>query len=290
MKRRTERGVKGLRVPNGRRTAARVCVYFCLIAGLAVVLIPFLWMISTSLKDIGQTLTTEIHFIPREILWSNYVKVWSVLPFGHFFLNSLLVSAAVTVLQLFTCSLAAYAFSRLRWPGRDTVFVLYLAAMMIPGQVILIPDFIIIRFLGAINQLSGVILPQIFSVFGVFLLRQFFLTIPASLEEAAVIDGCSHFRIYSRIILPLAKPGIATLGVFSFMFSWNNFLWPLVVLNDQAKYTVPLGILSFQGQFSTDWPMMMTAACLAMLPILLLYAFAQRYFIEGIALTGMANS
>lgn len=273
-----------------RRRAAHAIIYLLLIAGLAVVLVPFLWMLSTSLKNMTEAMTNKVNFIPKNVVWRNYIDVWNVIPIGKFFLNSFVVSLTVTILQIFVCSMAAYAFSRLNWPGRDQVFVLYLAAMMIPGQVILIPDFLIIRFLGAINQLWGVILPQIFSVFGVFLLRQFFLTIPASLEEAAVIDGCNHFKIYSSIILPLAKPGLAALSVFSFMFSWNNFLWPLVVLNDESKFTVPLGILTFQGQFATNWPLMMSAACLAMLPILIIYAFAQKYFIEGIALTGMANA
>jgi multiple sugar transport system permease protein len=279
-----------MHISKTKRTVEKTVVYFLLLIGLVVVLMPFIWMVSTSLKDISQTFTTKINIIPKKIIWMNYINVWKVLPFGRFFLNSFLVSTIITVVQVFICSMAAFAFSRLQWPGRDKVFVLYLAAMMIPGQVILIPDFLIVRFLGAINSLQGIILPQLFGVFGVFLLRQFFLTIPFSLDEAAIIDGCGYFKIYTNIILPLAKPGLAAMSVFSFMFSWNNFLWPLVVINDETKYTLPLGIVSFQGQFSTDWPMMMAAACLAMLPILIIYAFAQKYFIEGIALTGMANA
>lgn len=265
-------------------------IYFLLLTGLVVMLMPFIWMVSTSLKELGKTFTTRIIFIPDKILWQNYIEVWKLLPFGRFFMNSFIVSVTITLLQLFLCSMAAYAFARLQWPGRDKVFLLYLAAMMIPGQVILIPNFLIIKFIGAIDSYTGVILPQVFSVFGTFLLRQFFLTIPSSLEEAAIIDGCGYFKIFLKIILPLSKPGLAALGVFAFMFSWNNFLWPLVVLYKESMFTLPIGILSFQGQFSTNWPLMMAGACQAMLPILIIYAFGQKYFIEGISLTGLANA
>lgn len=265
-------------------------IYAFLGIGLIVMLMPFIWMISTSLKELNKTFTTRIVFIPDRIIWSNYSEVWKLLPFGRFFLNSLIVSVVITALQLFLCSMAAYAFSRLKWPGRDKIFLLYLAAMMIPGQVILIPNFLMIKLLGGIDTHWGVIVPQLFGVFGTFLLRQFFMTIPATLEEAAIIDGCGYFKIYRSIILPLSKPGLAALGVFAFMFSWNNFLWPLVVLNKELMFTLPIGILSFQGQFSTNWPLMMAGACQAMLPILIIYAFGQKYFIEGISLTGLANA
>ena len=274
---------KSQRIVNG-------VIYSLLGIGLIAMLMPFIWMLSTSLKELSKTFTTRIVFIPDRIIWSNYTEVWRLLPFGRFFFNSLIVSVTITVLQLFLCSMAAYAFSRLEWPGRDKVFLLYLAAMMIPGQVILIPNFLTIKLLGGIDTYWGVIIPQLFGVFGTFLLRQFFLTIPATLEEAAIIDGCGYFKIYRSIILPLSKPGLAALGVFAFMFSWNNFLWPLVVLNKELMFTLPIGILSFQGQFSTNWPLMMAGACQAMLPILLIYAFGQKYFIEGISLTGMANA
>jgi len=160
---------------------------------------------------------------------------------------------------------------------------------MIPSQVTLVPNYLIIKQLHLVDKLGGVILPQLFSVFGTFLLRQFFLTIPKELEEAAVIDGCGFFRTYLTIILPMAKPAMTTLGLFGFMFSWNNFLWPLIVLNSTSKYTVPLGLLSFQGQFTTNWPIMMAAACQAMIPIVLIFLFAQKYFVEGISMTGMGG-
>lgn len=282
-------GVK-MRSSKKKKFIGNTIIYFLLITGLIVMLMPFVWMLSTSFKELSDTFTTRIDLIPDKVMWSNYVDVWKLLPFGRFYLNSFIVSVTVMLLQLFFCSMAAYAFARLQWPGRDKVFLLYLAAMMIPGQVILIPNFLIIKLLNGINTYWGVILPQLFSVFGTFLLRQFFMTIPSSLEEAAIIDGCGHFKIYSSIILPLSKPGLSALGVFAFMFSWNNFLWPLVVLNRETMFTLPLGILSFQGQYSTNWPLMMAAACQAMLPILIIYAFGQKYIIESISMTGLANA
>ena len=274
---------------RARRLAGDVAVFALLLAGLVVVLFPFVWMVSTSLKTLPSTFTTRIHLIPRPAVWQNYLKVWAILPFGAFYLNSVIVSATVTVAQLLLCSLAAYAFARLPWPGRDGVFLLYLAAMMIPSQVTLIPNFLFLTFLRGIDHYWGIIVPQVFTVFGTFLLRQFFRTIPRSLEEAAHMDGASHFRIYAQVILPLSTPGLAALGVFAFLFSWNNFLWPLVAVYRESLFTLPIGLLSFIGQFSTDFPLMMAAACLAMLPVLVLYAIAQKRFVEGITLTGLAN-
>lgn len=272
-----------------RRLIGDAAVFILLVGGLIVVLFPFLWMLSTSLKALSATFTTRIHLLPLPPLWGNYLKVWKILPFGIFYMNSVIVSGSITLAQLLLCSLAAYAFARLQWPGRDVVFLLYLAAMMIPSQVTLIPNFLFMRILGGIDRYWGIILPQVFTVFGTFLLRQFFMTIPKSLEEAALMDGCSHIRIYARIIIPLSRPGLAAMGVFSFMFSWNNFLWPLVVAYRESMFTLPIGLLSFVGQFSTDFPLMMAAACQAMLPVLVLYAIAQKRFVEGITLTGLAN-
>jgi multiple sugar transport system permease protein len=273
-----------------RGAIAKAVVYAFLVVGLAIVLLPFAWMLSTSLKSLAATFTTQVEFIPKRPLWSNYSRVWSILPFGTFYLNSLIVAAIVTASQIFLSSLAAYGFARLSWPGRDKAFILYLAAMMIPGQVVLIPNFLAVSSLGGVDRYWGLIVPQVFTVFGTFLLRQSFKTIPASLEEAALMDGASRARIYASVIMPLSKPAIAALGVFSFMFSWNNFLWPLVVTSKERMFTLPIGLLSFQGQYTTDFPLMMAAACQAMLPVLILYAAAQKYFIEGVALTGMANS
>lgn len=257
--------------------------------GGVIMITPFIWMLLTSFKTLEETFSLDLKLLPEQFMVENYAKVWEVLPFGSFFLNSIIVSVCVVAGQLFLCSLAAYAFARLDFPGRDALFLLYLAALMIPSQVTLVPNYLIIKQLHLVDKLGGVILPQLFSVFGTFLLRQFFLTIPKELEEAAVIDGCGFFRTYWTIILPMAKPAMTTLGLFGFMFSWNNFLWPLIVLNTTSKYTVPLGLLSFQGQFTTNWPIMMAAACQAMIPIIVIFLFAQKYFVEGISMTGMGG-
>lgn len=260
-----------------------------LILGGIIMITPFIWMLLTSFKSLEETFSLDLKLLPEQFLVGNYAKVWEVLPFGRFFINSIIVSLCVVAGQLFLCSLAAYAFARLNFPGRDVLFLLYLAALMIPSQVTLVPNYLIIRELHLVDKLGGVILPQLFSVFGVFLLRQFFLTIPKELEEAALIDGCGFFRTYLTIILPMAKPAMTTLGLFGFMFSWNNFLWPLIVLNTTRKFTVPLGLLSFQGQFTTNWPIMMAAACQAMIPVIVIFLFSQKYFVEGISMTGMGG-
>lgn len=270
-----------------RRLAHKLVTYFLLGLGLVIVLTPFLWMLSTSLKSMSEALSVDFSFLPRDVRWENYTEVWRLLPFGRFFVNSFIVSISVTTLQVGLSSMAAYAFARLQWPGRDIVFVVYLSSLMLPMQIAMIPNFFLLRTLGAVDTYLSVILPQSFVVFGTFLLRQFFLSIPRSLQDAALIDGAGHFRIYALIVMPLAKPGLATLGVFSFMFSWNNFLWPLIMLNSQRLFTLPLGLVSFQGQFSTNWPLMMAAACQSMIPVLILYGLAQRHFIEGVTITGL---
>jgi multiple sugar transport system permease protein len=275
---------------RARKVASDIVVYGFLVIGLVIVLLPFVWMLSTSLKTLPEVFTTRLLLLPDHPNWDNYAKVWAKLPFGRFYLNSLVVSAVVTLSQILVASLAAFAFARLRWPGRDRLFVLYLAAMMIPSQVTLIPNFLLVQLLGGVDRYWGIILPQIFTVFSVFLLRQFFKVIPRSLEEAAIIDGAGNWRVYFSVIMPLAKPGLAALGVFAFMFSWNNFLWPLVVAYKETMFTLPIGLLSFQGQYATDFPLMMAAACQAMLPVIVLYAIAQKSFIQGVALTGLANA
>jgi len=266
-------------------------------AGVVVTVLPFLWMLSTSLKEAGQTMTFPPKWIPEPVVWRNYIKILgfsdpsstgSSMPyFGRFFINSLIVSLSVVAGKLVVCSLGAYAFARLTFPGRDLLFLVYLATMMIPFQVTVIPLYVLMKTLGWHNTYLALITPGIFSAFGTFLLRQFFLTIPSSLQDAAIVDGCSHFRIYLHVILPLSKPALATLGVFAFMTTWNAFLWPLIVINDIEMFTLPLGLAAFQGLYVTHWNLMMAAALISTIPILLAFIFAQRFFVRGIALTGI---
>lgn len=247
-------------------------------------LVPFLWMLSTSLKEAGAVFIFPPQWIPKPIIWENYIEAWEAISLGRLYLNSIFVSVCITAGQVFTSSLAAYAFARLRFPGRDKLFFGYLATMMIPASVTMIPVFILLRTIGLIDTYAALILPGIFSAYGTFLLRQFFMTLPRDLEDAAKIDGCSLFGIFWRVILPLSKPALATLTTFTFMNSWNNFMWPLIVINSPEKMTLPVGLAYFQGQYQTDWTLLMAGSIIVLLPVILVFVFNQRYFIEGIQL------
>ena len=272
-----------------RRRVVDALVYLLLGAGAVAVILPFAYMVASSLETIAQIGSLTPQFWPDPPQWSNYAQVWQSLPIARYFLNSLIVAVAVTGGQLLTASLAAYAFARLRFRGRSVLFALYLGTLIIPSQVTLIPNYILIRLLHWHNSYEGLIFPFVVSVFSTFLLRQFFMTIPAELEDAARIDGASHFAIYRRIILPLSKPALATLVIFAFLGSWNNFLWPLVVVDTPNLITVPLSIVTFQDQFTTQWNLLMACATMALAPVLLVYLLAQRFFVEGIALTGQGG-
>ncbi|WP_307336932.1 carbohydrate ABC transporter permease [Caldalkalibacillus uzonensis] len=252
-----------------------------------IMIVPFLWMISTSLKSKGATMVLPPQWIPDEISLDNYIRVAEVFPVEKFLLNSIIVAVFTTVGQLLLCSMAAYVFARIQFKGRETLFLLYLATLMVPTQVTMIPQFILMKYLGWLDTYQALIVPGVFSAFGTFLLRQSFLTIPKSLEEAAFIDGASHFRVYWQIILPLAKPALATLAVFSFMQSWNNFLWPLIIISDRNMMTLPLGLSMLHGRWETDWNLMMAGVVISVIPILSVYLFAQKYFIRGITLSGL---
>jgi multiple sugar transport system permease protein len=274
---------------TGRRRLpwSKIISHVVLAAGAVTMIAPFVWMVSTSLKSDQQAYVFPPVWIPSPVMWSNYPRTWEALPFNVFILNSVIVSVLVTLGQLATCSLGAFAFARLHFPGRDKLFLLYLATMMVPFQVVMIPLFILMRTFRWIDTYPALIVPMIFSAYGTFLLRQFFLTIPNELEDAAKIDGCGYFRIYWNIMLPLSKPALATLGIFVFMWSWNNFLWPLLVTNSLTMKTLPLGLAYFLGQYTIYWNLLMVGATIALVPVLVLFFLAQRYFIEGITLTGL---
>jgi multiple sugar transport system permease protein len=265
----------------------QIVAHILLALGGVAMVVPFLWMLSTSLKSDQQAYIFPPIWIPHPVVWANYQTVWEALPFGRFMLNSAIVSIAVTVGQLLTCSMGAFAFARLRFPGRERLFVLYLGTMMIPFQVTMIPVFILVKYMRWLDTFQGLIIPMIFSAYGTFLLRQFFMTIPAELEDAAKIDGCSYWRIYWNIMLPLSKPALATLGIFVFMWSWNNFLWPLMIVNTLEMNTLPIGLSYFLGQYTIYWNLLMAGTTIALIPVLLAFFLAQRYFVEGITLTGL---
>ncbi|MEA3440649.1 MAG: carbohydrate ABC transporter permease [Chloroflexota bacterium] len=269
------------------RTMTRTVIYLILVGGAITMVVPFIWMISTALKTNLEVFTFPPTFMPEEPQWNNFTDIFEIVPYGRWFLNSIFITLVQTSLYLFVASLAAFVFARLQFPGRDTIFMLYLATLMIPGEVTLIPKFILMKELHLIDTYPAVILPGVFNAYGVFLLRQFFLTLPESLEEAAILDGASYFRIYRSIILPLSGPGLATLAIFAFMGAWNDFLWPLIVINTDIMKPLSVGLSSFHGLYETNWPYLMAASTLALVPIVVVFVFAQKYFVEGIALTGV---
>jgi multiple sugar transport system permease protein len=272
----------------GRRTS-RTVAYVALILGSLWALFPFLWMISTSLKSDQQVLIYPPVWFPNPPVWGNYSTVMQLLPFGRFLFNTAIVAITVTILELITSSLAGYAFARLRFPGRDKLFLLYLGTLMIPGQVTIIPNFLLMSWLGWVDSYAALIIPASFSAFGTFLLRQFFMSIPPELEQAARVDGCSFFGIYRRIIIPLSGPALATLAVFAFMTQWNAFLWPLIVTNKEMMRTLTVGIRYFGDDAPGQFNYLMAGTVMSIIPILALFLALQRYFVRGIAMTGLGG-
>jgi multiple sugar transport system permease protein len=266
----------------------RALVYVVLALLLALIALPFLWMLSTAFKDQGAIFAATPAWIPSPIVTDNFVSAWTLVPFGMFFLNSLKVAGLVTIGQLVTCSMAAYAFARLHFRGRDGLFGIYLLTLMVPAQVTIIPLFLLMKNVGLIDNHASLILPGLASAFGTFLLRQFFLTIPRELEEAAIIDGAGLLRVLVSIILPLSKPALAALAIFTFNFYWNDFFNPLIFLDTPSNFTLPVGLSLLQGQYSLTSPAVMLAAvAMAVAPVLIVFLFAQRYIVEGITMTGL---
>ncbi len=259
------------------------------IAAIAMVA-PIVWMFSTALKPESEVLSAVPRWIPENPTVENFQELAnrsSEFPIGRWFANSIGISLTVTFVVLVVTSMAAFAFSRLRFRGRDRLFMIAVSTLMIPAQVSLIPVFLIVQKLGWFNTYPGLIVPALASTFGVFLLRQFFITIPAELEEAATIDGASISTIFWRVILPLGKPALATLAIFTFLGSWNDFVWPLIISNDVEMRTLPVGLTIFQGRFTTEYGITMAAAAIATVPVLIAYLFFRRRITDGIALTGL---
>ncbi|MCK4473201.1 MAG: carbohydrate ABC transporter permease [Anaerolineae bacterium] len=264
-------------------------IHTVLLAGTVIVAMPFLWMVTSSFKDKTQIFIFPPQWIPQPFVWQNYVNAWNAIPLGRFYLNSFFVAATVTIGQAIVCSMAAYVFARLQFPGRDVIFLLFLGTMMLPRQITLIPRFIIMKNLGWIDTYQALIIPFLAWPLGTFLLRQSFLDIPTDLEDAARMDGCSRFRILFQIILPLSKPALATVAVFSFMNHWNTFLWPLIVIQTREKLTLQVGLSMLRSELGTEWPTLMAASVLSALPTIIVYFFAQRQFVAGITLTGLKS-
>lgn len=263
-------------------------LHLVLILGSLTMIVPFFWMIGTSLKDFSQVFNIPPNWIPDPVVWQNYPDSFNALPFGRAYWNSFYIAAIVVTSQLLTCSMAAYAFARIRFPFRDTIFILFLATLMIPHQVTIIPTYLIMRDLGWLDtHLALIVPPALFSAFGVFLLRQFIKSLPEELEESAILDGANRWRVYWQIIVPLIKAPLAALAIFSFLAQWNNFFNPNIFLSTPEKFTIPLLLNQFRGLYVTDWTLMMAAATIAVIPVLIIYLIGQRYIIEGVALTGL---
>lgn len=273
---------------NIGRISWRVLVYILLIAGSIVFVFPFIWMLSTALKPNWQVTEWPIQWIPHPFEWSNFVQALTVLPFGGWALNSIIITFSTELGTLLSCTVVAYGFARFRAPGRNTLFVIMLATMMLPSTVTLIPTFFLFRELGWINTFLPLIVPSFFgSAFFIFLLRQFFMTMPMELEEAARLDGLGTLGILVRMMVPLALPALATVFVFQFNGAWNDFMGPLIYLNKDSLYTLAVGINYFKSENNVQWNYLMSASVVFMLPSLLLFFFGQRYYVESITLTGI---
>jgi multiple sugar transport system permease protein len=259
-----------------------------------VLLVPLLWMLATSLETEAETHRFPPVLVPRSLQWHNYADAWRAAPFGSFLVNSLIVSVLTVISTLVLCSLAGYAFARVRFAGRGLLFIVLMATLMVPFQVTMIPEFLIVKWLGlhvwtqlGIDHLGALIVPNLVTAFGIFFLRQFFLTIPIELEEAARMDGTSRLGVLIKIVLPLSLPALATLAVITFLDSWNSFLWPLIVVNSEPRMTLPLGLTTFQGAHNTQWSLLMAANVVSLLPMLVVFFAAQRYFVRSVAGTGL---
>ncbi|HEU4806699.1 MAG TPA: carbohydrate ABC transporter permease [Homoserinimonas sp.] len=279
-----------IRMPKPRRSPLRLAgsigLHLVVILGAIAMFFPFFWTIITSISP-GAGLGVAPSLVPENPSLEAYTRLFSERPFGRVILNSLLLAGITTVVQLFTSATAGYAFSRLPFRGQTAVFAVYLATMMIPLQVLIVPLFVELKAFGLLNTYLGALLPTFASAFGIFLLRQAINQVPRELDEAATIDGAGHFRIFTSIVLPNIRPALATLVVFAFMGSWNSFLWPLVVLRSPELQTLPVALASLQGQYTTEWDIVMAGSVVSVLPMLALYIFAQKYVIQGVASSGI---
>ncbi len=267
----------------------RVVVWALLMGGALVMIVPFLWLVSTSLKEQRQIFLFPPQWIPDPVVWRNYPEALTVLPFARFVRNTVLVTVITMAGTLLTSSLCAYGFARLRFPGRDLIFMVLLSTLMLPYAVLMIPQYIMFKHLGWIDTYLPLTVPHWFGggVFNIFLLRQFFRTIPADLTDAGRIDGANELRIFWQIMLPLARPALTVVAIFTFIASWNDFLGPLIYLSSNDKFTIALGLATFKGMYATQWHYLMAASTIMVVPIIVLFFLAQRYFVQGIVMTGL---
>ncbi|MHB1457809.1 MAG: carbohydrate ABC transporter permease [Armatimonadota bacterium] len=284
---------------------AKIALYIVLTLGAITMLVPFVWMVVTSIKQPNEVFSATggiswfpEHFVWKDTIingekirawWGNYPDAWTEISFPRLYLSSIFVAVVGTFGQVLTSAMAAYAFARLQFPGRDKLFFAYLATMMIPGSVTMIPVFVILKSLGWINTYQALIIPSMFSAYGTFMLRQFFMGLPSDLEDAAKIDGSGYIGIWLRVILPLSKPALATLTTFTFMGFWGSYMWPLIVTITEEMRILPIGLKYFVGQHATNYTQLMAGSIIALIPVLIIFIFNQRYFVEGIKLSGLGG-
>ena len=274
---------------KGKKILLKIVAHIVLILGSLTMLIPFIWMLSSSFKTLGEVFQFPPTLLGERLVWENYTQISSRFDYFAYFLNSVKVSAWVVVFQVFTSATAGFVFAKLNFKGRDKIFLLYLATMMVPFHVTVITNYLQMSMYGLVNTLWSLMLPASVSAFGTFLMRQFFITVPNELIEAAKIDGCNPFTTFIRIAFPMAKSTIATLCIFCFMNVWNDYFTPLIYINDARKYTLPLGLASMKGMYSTDWPVLMAASVIAVLPVLVAFLLAQDAFVKGVMMSGMKD-
>ena len=263
--------------------------YILISVAALTMIIPLLWMISTSLKSNQLILKMPPRMIPEKPTLESYSQLFNLFPMLRMLLNSIAVALLVTGGQIITSLMAAYAFARMKFKGREFLFLIFIATMMVPFQVTITPLFITMKYFGWLNSYLGLIIPTLHTAFGVFQLRQALLTIPQELEESAFMDGANHFLVFSRIIAPLAKPAIATLCVLAFMSSWNSFLWPLIVTRSENMMTLPVGLAALHGRYETSWNLVMAGGVVSIIPIVVVFIFSQRYFVQGVSRSGIKN-
>ncbi len=270
-----------------KMTAARWVGFAILVIIAIIVMLPFIWMVLTSFKTYKETIKVPMVWFPKSLYWGNYEEILTKMNFLQYYKNTILVAVGITLPQLFFSSLAAYAFARLNFPGKNIIFLTLMGALMIPLQMILLPRFLLMINFGWVDSFKALIIPEIASIYGTFFIRQQFMTLPKELDESAELDGCSYPRIFWSILLPLCTSTLVAMGILTLVFGWNSFLWPLINLTSPEKYVLSIAIANLQGQHTTKYNLLMTASVLATLPILAIFAFGQKYFIEGIATSGL---
>lgn len=270
-----------------KKNKRKVWIHLTLILGIGITVLPFVWMVITSFKTKGEAMAIPPTLLPDNFVTQAYADVFSSMPFLQIYCNTILSTTVTVAAQVAFCTMAAYAFARIKFPGRNIIFILILSVLMVPGQIFLLPKYLLIQKMGLLNTLPAVFLPNLFSAFGTFLMRQFFMSLPAELEEAALLDGCGRFKTFSKIMLPLVKPGVVALVIFTAKFAWNDFMWPLIVNTSQEKMTLAPAMSFLNGQYLTNIPGQMAGAVMAVIPIIVLFFIFQKQFIEGVAHTGV---